>query len=48
MYSLGASQGVLLVKNLPAKAGDLSDVGSIPCREDPLGERMATLPGVLA
>ena len=30
-YSLGqASQVVLVVKNLPANAGDLKDIGSIP------------------
>ena len=28
--SLGAFQVVLVVKNLPAKAGDIRDVGSIP------------------
>ena len=26
----GASQGVLVVKNLPANAGDIRDTGSIP------------------
>ena len=28
--TLGASQVVLMVKNLPANAGDIRDVGSIP------------------
>ena len=28
--TLGASQVVLMVKNLPANAGDVRDVGSIP------------------
>ena len=31
-----------MVKNLPANAGDLRDVGSIPGREDPLEEGMVT------
>ena len=30
MSSQGASQAVLAVKNLPANAGDVRDVGSIP------------------
>ena len=30
MPSFGASQMVLVVKNLPASAGDIRDVGSIP------------------
>ena len=29
-YALGASQVALVVKNLPANAGDARDVGSIP------------------
>ena len=37
-----ASQVALVVKNLPANAGDLRDVGSIPDLEDPLDEGMAT------
>ena len=39
-YSLGqASQVVLVVKNLPANAGDLKDIGSIPgLRRSPGGE----------
>ena len=31
-----------MVKNPPAIAGDIRDVGSIPGREDPLEEDMAT------
>ena len=31
-----------MVKNPPANAGDLRDVGSIPDLEDPLDEGMAT------
>ena len=30
MHALRASQVVLVVKNLPAKAGDIRDVGLIP------------------
>ena len=33
---------VLVVKNMPAKAGDVKDVDSIPCGEDPLEKDMAT------
>ena len=33
---------VLVVKNYPANAGDIKDVGSIPGSEDPLEEGMAT------
>ena len=36
-----------VVKNLPANAGDIKDVGSIPGREDPLEEEMATHSGYL-
>ena len=32
----------LRVKNLPANAGDIRDVGLIPGLEDPLEEEMAT------
>ena len=35
--ALTASQVVLVVKNLPAKAGDLRDMGSIPGSERSLG-----------
>ena len=40
--------GTLVVKNLPANAGDIRDVGSIPGREDPLEEGMATHSSILA
>ena len=39
---LGASQVVLVVKNLAANAGDDREGGSILGQEDPLGEGMAT------
>ena len=45
---LGASRGALVVKNLPASAGDIRDVGSIPGQEDPLEKGMATHPSILA
>ena len=39
MYVLRASQVALVVKNLPAKAGDLRDMGLIPgSRRSPGGE----------
>ena len=37
-----------MVKNLPANAGDLRDMGSIPGSEDPLEESMATHSSILA
>ena len=36
-----------MVKNLPAKAGDTRDVGSILGWEDPLEEGTATLSSIL-
>ena len=41
---------MLVVKNLPANAGDLRDMGSIPGLgwEDPLEEDMATHSNILA
>ena len=39
---------VLLVKNLPANAGDIIDLGSILGWEDPLEEGMATHSNILA
>ena len=33
---------VLVVKNMPANAGDIRDTGLVPGREDPLEEGMAT------
>ena len=38
----------LLVKNLPASAGDIRDMGSILGWEDPLEEGMATQFSILA
>jgi len=44
-----ASQAVLVVKNPPASAGDVRNVGSIPRGwEDPLEESMATHSSSLA
>ena len=42
------SQMALVVKNLPANAGDIRDVGSIPGSGDPLEEGMATHSSILA
>ena len=38
----------LAVKNLPANAGDMRDVGLIPEQEDPLEEGMATHSSIVA
>ena len=46
--SLGASQVVLVVKNLPVNAGDVRDRGLIPGLGDPLEEGMATHSNILA
>ena len=43
-----ASQVVLVVKNPPANAGDIRDVGSISGLEDPLEQEMATHSSILA
>ena len=43
-----ASQVPLVVKNLPANAGDVRDMGSVPGSEDPLEESMATHSSILA
>ena len=43
-----ASQEVLVVKNLPAKAGNVRDAGLIPGLEDPLEKGMATHSSILA
>ena len=43
-----ASQVALVVKNLPASAGDIGDTGSIPGSEDPLEEEMPTHSSILA
>ena len=48
LYTNYASQVALVVKNLPASAGDIRDVGSTLGQEDPLEEGMETpvfLPG---
>ena len=37
-----------MVKNPPANAGDLGDLGWIPALEDPLEEEMATRSNILA
>ena len=37
-----------MVKNLPANAGDISDMGLIPALEDSLEEGMATHSSILA
>ena len=42
------SQEALVVKKPPANAGDLRDAGSIPGREDPLEEGMATHSSIFA
>ena len=39
---------VLMVKNPPANAGDIRDLGVIPRQEDPLVEEMATHSSILA
>ena len=44
----GASQVALVVKSLPASAGDIRDMGSIPGGEDPQEEGMATHSSILA
>ena len=42
------AQVALVVKNPPVDAGDKRDIGSIPGREDPLEEEMATHSSILA
>ena len=39
---------VLVVKNLPANAGDTRDMGLIPGSEDPLEEEMANHSSILS
>ena len=41
-------QVVLVVKNLPARTGDIKDTGSIAGQEDPLEKEMATHSSILA
>ena len=43
-----AVQVALVIKNLPANAGDMRDTGSVPGWEDPLEEGIATHSGILA
>ena len=43
-----ASWMALVVKNLPANAGDIRDMGSIPGSGNPLEEGMATHSSILA
>ena len=45
---LKASQVALVVKNLPANAGDMRDAALIPGCEDPLEEGMATHSSIVA
>ena len=42
----GASQVALVVRNLPANAGDKRDARLTPGWEDPLEEEMATQPSI--
>ena len=44
MRSLGASRVVLVVKNPPASAGDLTDVGSVPGGREKIPWRRAWQP----
>ena len=48
ILKIGASQVVLVVKNLPFNAEDIRDVDSILGLEDPLEESLATHPSILA
>ena len=43
-----ASQAALMVKNLPASAGDIGGAGLIPSQEDPLEEGTAIHSSILA
>ena len=47
-YVLRTSQVALVVRNLPAKAGDGGEGGSVPGCEDPLEEGTATHSSILA
>ena len=47
MHNGGASQVALVVKNLPANAGDIRDMGLIPGQEGPLEEGTATHSSIL-
>ena len=43
-----ASQVAVVVKNLPASAGDVKDEGSVSRQEDPLEKEMATHSSIFA
>ena len=43
-----ASQVAVVVKNLPANAGDVKDKGSVSRQEDPLEKEMATHSSIFA
>ena len=43
----GTSQVTQVIKNLPANAGDIRDMGLIPGWEDPLEKEMATHSSIL-
>ena len=45
---LWASQVMIVIKNPPASAGEIRDLGSIPGSEDPLEEGVATHSSILA
>ena len=45
---LWASQVTIVIKNPPASAGEIRDLGSIPGSEDPLEEGVATHSSILA
>ena len=48
MPKLWASQGTLVLKNLPVSAGDVRDASWIPGLKDPLEKKMATFSSILA
>ena len=41
-------RSITVVKNLPANAGDIRDMGSIPSQNNPLEKGMATHSSILA
>ena len=45
---MGLLRWALVVKKLPANAGDIKDMGSIPGLENPLQKGMATHSNILA
>ena len=48
LKTFGASQVLLMVKNLPARAGDMGNADSVPGWEDPLDEGRGTHSSILA